>query len=218
MCPSSSILDCTGSPLTLTDGHVTSFTPWEWSPTEGHTCNASGLRGSVFSYSGPDATSAAANSVDSVTGNFHLMLTVGPGGYAGGGIAFDRCVNASAFSALRFSAWITGGNIAGCNYRVMLQTFEQRPSSQVPPGGCDQGLDGCFRFPSSPNLVLAPIPAPTTVLFSDFTTSATHANPVPGELVGLQWQLESGLPAADGGLQPGCTVEIRIDDIDFVVP
>jgi hypothetical protein len=47
-------------------------------------------------------------------------------------------------------------------------------------------------------------------------TGATHVNPIPGQLVGLQWQLESGMPTTEGGAQPICTAEVRIDDIAFV--
>jgi hypothetical protein len=37
------------------------------------------------------------------------------------------------------------------------------------------------------------------------------------QLVGIQWQVNSGAPAdPDGGMQAGCTVELRIDDIKFV--
>jgi hypothetical protein len=50
-------------------------------------------------------------------------------------------------------------------------------------------------------------------------TGATHTNPFQGQVVGLQWQIESDPPAdPDGGLQLACTVEIRIDEIDFVTP
>jgi hypothetical protein len=37
-----------------------------------------------------------------------------------------------------------------------------------------------------------------------------------GQIVGLQWQLESGAPLEDGGAQTACSVEVRIDDIDFI--
>jgi hypothetical protein len=56
-----------------------------------------------------------------------------------------------------------------------------------------------------------------TIPFSMFTTTATQMNPFAGQLVGLQWQFTSGAPAdPDGGVQPSCTAEIRIDDIAFV--
>jgi len=38
----------------------------------------------------------------------------------------------------------------------------------------------------------------------------THADPIPGQLVGLQWELDAG------AAQPACDVEVRIDDIDFI--
>jgi hypothetical protein len=214
-CPFDQTLDCTGGALTLTNGHVTTFSPEEWSPTDGRYCNASGLRGTVFSYSGPTADggniSSNAHGVDALAGNFRLTLMAGRGGYAGGGISFDRCVNASASNAIRFTAWLTSGDQRSCVFRVLLQTLEQRPSSQSPPGLCDPATMSCYGFPASPSVALTTTPTTFTVPFSSLTPLATHANPIPGQLVGLQWELDSA-----GAAQPACDVEVRIDDIDFL--
>ena len=220
-CPNEQTLDCTGSPLTLpaSNGAVTSFEPQEWSPMDGKYCDANGLRGSVFSYSGPTVDggniSSDAYGVDAPAGNFRLTLMAGPGGYAGGGISFDHCVNASAFNAFRFSAWIAGGDIGTCVFKSQLQTFEQRPVSQSPPGSCDDSAGSCFGFPTS-QITLGTSPQTFTIKFSDYLTSVAHTNAIPGELVGLQWQLESGPADPDGGAQTACSVEIRIDDVAFV--
>ena len=222
-CAADQSLNCSAA-VTLSGGHVTTFSPEEWSPTDGKYCNASGLRGSIFSYSGGGpataddggVVSSNAQGVDAPAGNFRLTLTAGPGGYAGGGISFDHCVSASSFNALRFSAWIASGDITGCNFKSQLQTFEQRPTNQSPPGSCDPDAGSCYNFPTAA-VTLGSTPTTFTIKFSDFATSATHANPIPGELVGLQWQLESAPPLdPDGGAQLPCSVEIRIDDIDFV--
>lgn len=188
--------------------------------TEGQYCNASGLRGAFFSYSGGPAppgnpTSSAANAVDAAAGNFRLSLTAGPGGYAGGGLSFRRCVNASAWNALRFTAWAASGDQASCTFKLLLQTFEQWPATQNPPGSCS-GTMSCYEFPTSPSITLTPTPTTFTVPFSALTAAATHAMPPPSEVVGLQWQLDSAAAAVDGGAQTACTVEVRIDDIDFV--
>jgi hypothetical protein len=225
-CPSDQTLNCAaGSALTLPDGEITDFGPMEWSPMDGKYCNASGLRGSIFSYSGGGPTSTddggvvSSNSqgVDAPAGNFRLSLTAGPGGYAGGGISFDRCVSASSFNALRFSAWIMSGDLTGCTFKSQLQTFEQRPTTQGPPGGCDPDAGSCYQFPASANLTLGTTPTTFTIKFSDYTSSFSHVNPIAGQLVGLQWQIESAPPAdPDGGAQLPCTAEIRLDDIQFV--
>ena len=221
VCPTDQTLDCTGAPQTLADGHVTNLSMREWNMTDGKYCNVSGLRGSVFSYSGPAPEdggapiSSHAHGVDAPAENFRLTLMAGPGGYAGGGISFDHCVNAASFNALRFSAWVSGGDLTGCTFHAYLQTFEQRPASPAPPGGCTAAT--CYSFPASPDLApLATTPTTFTVPFSMLTSSATHTNPIPGQIVGLQWQVNSGPAPEDGGIQPTCTVEIRIDDVDFV--
>jgi hypothetical protein len=41
-------------------------------------------------------------------------------------------------------------------------------------------------------------------------TRAMHAMPVPGQVIGVQWQLDAGVS------QAACSIEVRIDDIDFV--
>jgi hypothetical protein len=206
--------------ITLPDGHITDFSASEWSPMNGKYCDASGLQGSIFSYSGGPAvedggvTSANNQAVDAPAGNFHLTLTVGAGGYAGGGITFDGCVNASAFNALRFSAFLETGDVSGCTFKVQLRTFEQLPVTQ---GGCDPDAGAsCYRFPASADLPLAASATTFTVKFADMTTSATHVNPIPAQIVGLQWQLESRPAPDDGGVQPSCMGEVRIDDIGFV--
>jgi hypothetical protein len=218
-CPTDSVLNC-GAGVTLASGHVTNFSPEEWTPMDGKWCDASGLRGTVFSYSGPTVDggdiSSHDHAVDATAGNFRLSLMAGSTGYAGGGLQFDHCVNATGSNALRFTATLASGDLTGCNFKVQLVTFEQRPLTPLPAGGCDPAAGSCYGFPTSPALAVTSTATPFTVPFTSFTTNAAHAAPVPGQIVGLQWQLESGAPLTDGGAQPACTVEIRIDDVDFV--
>jgi len=189
----------------------------------GNYCNASGIHGSKFPYSKPAAadsdaaaTASATNDVDANAGNMKLVLTVGPGDYAGGGLAFDRCIDASAFTALRFTASIASGDLTGCPFVVQLQTFEQRPLTASPPGGCDPDAGSCYNLPSAA-VALTTTPTPFTIPFTDFTPAGVA--PAAGQIVALQWQLTSGSAPDDAGSpQPSCTAEIRIDDIDFVTP
>jgi len=209
-------LMCGASAITLSDGKVTDFGPADWSTTNGKWCDASGLQGSRFSYSGgPDGMSTNMNAVDTGMGNLLLTLTAGSAGYAGGGITFEGCVDVSTYNAISFTAFVSSGSVTGCNFKVQMRTFEQLPTSNNPPGGCDPDAGSCYGFPASPNLTLGSSAQTFTTKFADMT-GATHVNPIPGQLVGLQWQLESGMAATEGGAQPICTAEIRIDDIAFV--
>jgi hypothetical protein len=155
--------------------------------------------------------------VDAAAGNLRLSLTAGEGGYAGGGISFDRCVTAASGTGIRYTVWLASGDQANCTFKIQLQTFEQRPTNQAPPGGCDPDAGAsCFQFPASPSVTLTTAPQTITVPWGDFTTGATHATPFQGQIVGLQWQLESGASLTDGGPQTSCTIEVRLDDIDFI--
>jgi len=209
-------LTCGTSALTLTNGHVTNFSPQEYSPMDGRYCNASGLTGTTFQYVGPpNSGSSSGVGVDAPAGNLRLSLTAGPGGYAGGGIYFRRCVTVPASNAIRFNAWRASGDQRGCTFKLLLQTFEQWPTTQNPPGGCGSGTS-CYNFPASPNIALASTPTMVTVALGAFA-GGVHAMPIEGQIVGLQWQLDSPAPV-DAGAEAACTVEVRIDDIDFIGP
>jgi hypothetical protein len=156
--------------------------------------------------------------VDTAARNLKLTLGVAPGSYAGAGISFESCVDASAFNAFQFSASITSGSLDGCVWQVQLQTQDQRPTTQTSPTGgtCDATATTCYRFPAAINLAV-PTATPMTVTlpFADFTLNAEAT--MAKQVVGIQWQANSAAPLdPDGGTQLGCNVEIRIDDIKFV--
>lgn len=222
-CPNGGNLDCSMA-LTLGDGVVTDFSAMQWSGTLGKYCDSSGLRGSPFGFTGVmtgDAGQVYAGmaSVDTAARNLKLSFSVAPGSYAGGGISFDSCVNASSYNALQFTASTMSGSLDGCVWQVQLQTQDQRPTTQTSPTGgtCDNSTAGnCYRFPAAINLA-APgaTPMTVTVPFASFAQNAETT--MAKQVVGIQWQANSAPPVdRDGGSQLPCTVEIRIDDIKFV--
>jgi hypothetical protein len=217
-CATTMDLSCGAAALALPDGHVTNFGATEWSSMNGQYCNTDGLRGSIFGYSGGTAPldggpSSNGFGVDSNAGNFRLTLTAaGTMAYAGGGLAFFRCVDASAFNALRFTAFLASGDLTACNFVAQIRTFEQLP---MPMGGCDPDAGvSCYDYPSAPATLTSSVQT-ITLPFSSFTTSRTPMSPLAGQITGLQFQFTP--MGADGGEDPTpCTAEIRIDDVDFV--
>ncbi len=212
VCAASTTLDCTAAgALTLApDGVVTDFSAAQWSAGTATWCNADGLSGSIFSYGTmTTATFAAAVDTTAANPNLKLNLTVPTSGYAGGGILFNSCVNASAFTALSFSAVVTAGSLTNCTWFVQLQTQDQRPNTATNPGGgtCNPTTTTCYQSPSSPNLA-----APTTTgkTYSQAFTTFTGMTAIPADtqIVGIQWQV-------NGSTSGGCTVELRTDDIKF---
>jgi hypothetical protein len=74
----------------------------------------------------------------------------------------------------------------------------------------------CYSFPAAINLAVpTATPMTVTVPFASFTQNASAT--MAKQVVGIQWQANSAAPLdPDGGMQLGCNVEIRIDDIKFV--
>jgi len=212
MCSGSiAALNCAAPFIPPADGHITDFSMREWNGGSGKWCDPAGMHGSTFSFKGSGANDSSAIGVNTDDGSLRLTLTVSNGSYGGGGLAFEAgCVDASAFDGVQFSAAITSGSLTGCTYQLQLQTFEQRPLQQSPPGACDMNTASCYNFPAARNLA-APSTDPTaptlvTAHFSDF--SASNLMPGPQQIVGLQWQVN-----AAGGQ---CTVELRLDDVGFI--
>ena len=85
--------------------------------------------------------------VDATARNLKLNFAVTAGQYAGGGLIFDSCVNATTFNAVQFTAAITGGSLTGCAWQVQVQTQDQRASTATNPSG-GTCASNCYRFPA----------------------------------------------------------------------
>jgi hypothetical protein len=210
VCPLGGALDCSASgALKLPDGHVADFSSPEWNSTTATWCDADGLRGPVFAYSGA-SPSAATATVDTTAQNLKLNLTVGATGYAGGGLTFESCVNASSFTSVQFTAAITAGSLTGCTWQVALQTQDQRPTTDTNPTG-GTCASNCYRYPAVAGLTFPTATASTyRETFTLFTNPASSTISTPTQVTGIQWQVNSGSSGAGT-----CTVELRIDNIIF---
>jgi hypothetical protein len=213
-CPLGGVLDCSSAgALTLApDGLVTDFSAPQWNTSSGKWCDGDGLDGGVYAYAGTGSTSTAA--VDATARNLKLNFSVVAGNYAGGGVSFDSCVNASTagFTAVQFTAAITAGSLTGCVWQVQLQTQDQRATTATNPSG-GTCASNCYRFPAyavagTPSATPMPFVAP----FSGFNNPASSTIAAPTQVVGLQWQVNSGNSGTGT-----CTVELRIDDVKFIM-
>jgi len=199
-------------------GSLTDFSPTSWNNMGGKWCNSK-LTGSLFNYAGQSgsATGGATSTsmkptVDLAAQNLDFMAMVLPNGYAGFGMAFDSCADVSAFTGVKF---MLSGSTGGCDLQLQLQTLEQRPTDQSPPGTCDASMGSCFNFPAKTMLTLpasATDPAvPETIMFTDMVNWDPAKSPT--EIVGLQWQLTA--PGTGDAATNGCMVDMRIDDVAF---
>jgi len=177
------------SAVVPTNGQVTDFS--DWNATTSRWGSGTTLSGGIFTYAGSSATINAAK-VEGTPQGLHITGSVPSAGYGGGGLTFMSCVTAASFTQVQFSIY---GSASGCNLEMQIQTFDQRPTSQTPPGGCDQaGGATCYDFPVRAQItdVSSAIPASSprvvrTALSNFSNWSAANA----GQVVGLQWQLTS---------------------------
>ena len=213
VCPLGGVLDCSSAgALKLSDGDVTDFSAADWNGSTAMWCNADGLSGIVFAYSGASPSTATA-AVDTTAQNLKLNLTVGAMGYAGGGLTFNSCVNASSFTSVQFTAAITAGSLTGCSWQVQLQTQDQRDSTATNPSGgtCNATTTTCYRYPAVTGLTAPTATAGTyRETFTLFNNPSSSTISTPTQVTGVQWQVNSASSGAGT-----CTVELRIDSIIF---
>ena len=152
------------------------------------------MHGAIFSFKGNAPNDSNAISVNTDDGSLRLTLSVSSGSYGGGGVAFESgCLNASAFTGVQFTVAVASGSLTGCSYQLQLQTFEQRPTSQSPPGGCDILTTSCYGFPAATDLptpstditmpTLVSIPFGSFVGVGDARARADRRPAVAGQLV-----------------------------------
>jgi hypothetical protein len=192
--------------VTPTNGNITDFSDFD--TTSGKWGATSGLYGAIFDYTDGAATATMKAAVDPINKNLHFTGSLASGDYAGGGLSFNVCATVSTFSSILFTI---AGSAPGCDIALQLQTFDQRPTNQTPPGGCDP-TGSCWSFPNKGD-VAVPTATPaviTTPLSSLSNWSAADA----AQIVAIQFQF-SVPQVADGGTATTCAVDVTIDDVKF---
>jgi hypothetical protein len=179
-------------------GMVTDFS--DFNSTTGKWGNTSGLYGAVFSYGGLTQV------VDAAKQNFHVTGTLASGAYGGAGLSFYACADVSTFSSISFTL---AGSAPGCDLELQVQTFDQVPTTNTPPGGC---ASGCYGFPSKGRVA---VPSSTaTVVTTAFSALGNWTAADATEVVGIQFQFT--VPqVADGGTAISCPIDVTIDDVKF---
>jgi hypothetical protein len=126
--------------------------------------------------------------------------------YAGFGIFFDTCVDATlaAYSGVKFT--VSGSLSAGCSMQFAHNFSQDAYYVGDPKGSCTAGASQCYA--PSTALTVGAVPANVTVGFGE----VTGGNPITAvdatRLTGPQWQFN--VPPA------GCTADIVLDDVTFV--
>ena len=204
-------LNCS-SAVTPANGYVTDFS--DYNTATGTWGNTSGLYGTLFSDGALTAT------VDTTHGNLHITGTLAEGKIGNFGLSFNVCATVATFSSISFT--LAGSAPAGCGFGLEIQTYDQLPTTNNPPGGCVPG-PACERFPGRFN-VATPSTTPTVVtthfgsfVFGNFWSAANAA-----QVVGIQFQFENvplppPPPGFDGGTPSSgsCPVDVTIDDVTF---
>jgi hypothetical protein len=177
------------------DERITDFSIWDdgnWGDP-GTTLNGGSYKYGAAGYSLQMVVQSA---VLTVTG------TVPADGYAGFGLWFAPCVDASAYRGLSFRI---GGDAGGTLVVLQVQTSKNYPTAEEDDRGECTGTwdDGCAN-----NEVVIDVPAtPATVEveWGELSGGEPEDTVTASELLGLQWQFNCG--------EAACSFRITLDDI-----
>jgi hypothetical protein len=185
------------------NGSITDFTDWNATTNR---WGSGALTGNIYQYGGTSATMNSAK-VEGSPAGLHISGSIPASGYGGGGLTFSSCVTVASFTKVSFAIY---GSAAGCAIELQLQTYDQRPVDQTPPGGCkSDGGSACFGFPAKSQIVSLPsaVAAPGTSVSATLSTFTNWSTAAAGQIVGLQWQFTS-----TGGT---CTPNATVTNIKF---
>ena len=176
---------------------ITDFSSWT---TDGNWGTNTTLTGGSFTYPENSSLTLAVDAeVLSVTG------TVAATEYAGFGLWFGPCTDASAYSGVTFTI---GGDSGQSQVVLQLQTSQNYPiDTENDKGECEGSWsDGC----ASNQLVLEVPASPGTieVLWDELSGGVPIEGVDPTELLGIQWQFSCG--------DADCNVNITVDDVAFI--
>ena len=212
-------LDCQNpvTPQNGGEGGVTDFT--DYKASTGNWGSTTGLYGSIYAYHGPMGSSMSAV-VDTTTHALHVTGAVTMGDYGGAGLGFLDCANTQAYSQIQFTI---SGSSPGCDLELQIKTFDQTPTSQNPPGGCDQDAGTCYNYPVVKQVVVPT--SDTMTVTTPLTSVSPWSSQLAGQVVGLQWQFTgTNIPASDAGdgdggasdAAAGCPIDVSISGIKFL--
>jgi hypothetical protein len=177
-------------------------------PDAGGSTGAVEIGGDVYAYGGPATPQYAFRG-----GTFEIVenpSSTSATQYAGVGITFADCIDASAFSGVSFSI---GGSISGCAMSfaatISEDTYNDGTTDADPRGVCTLGPSGCY----SPKADLTGLTsAPQTLRFGwpAFIYGMPDQTSDPAKITGVEWSFE--IAAGPSGT---CAADVTIDDVSF---
>lgn len=182
--------------------NITDFASWssggEWQVDDS-------LSGGSFDYNGNSSTITATH--DAEAENMHIEAKVED--YAGFGLWFGPCSDASEFSGVQFT--ISGTISNGGTLDFQVQTSRNYPiDTENTKGECEGTFDDNCGFNTKSNVVVTETAEVVQVPWGDLVGGKPLASLDPTELLGIQWQFNCPSDAEEP-----CEVDVVIDDVTF---
>jgi len=172
------------------------------------------VSGGLFNY---PLGSPAAPTVSVAGGALHLVESADFGAavqYVGGGIYFNDCLDATAFSGVSFTI---SGSFSGCSVQYATGDVEHQDATIDP----NFATGSAGAYPPQSTITSGEVtttPQTLTMPFAGSTISGNPGTPLDkSKLVLLIWQftVPAGAPATTDAAPRGCIADITIDNLAF---
>lgn len=182
--------------------NITDFAAWtggDWQVDD------MSLSGGSFTYNGDGTTVTATH--DAAEENMHIEATVA--NYAGFGLWFGPCTDASAYEGIQFTISGAVGDSGSLDFQV--QTSRNYPiSTNDMKGECEGDFSSGCSFNTASAIEVTDTPETVQIPWADLTGGEPIATLDPTELLGIQWQFN-----CDSMAEEPCAVDVVIDDVSF---
>jgi hypothetical protein len=162
-------------------------------------------------YSGADSNGSSAPTASTSTGalvlSFNTGISTNMYPYAYYGLPFAACVDASAFTGVKFS--VSGSLSTGCT--IQFSTIDKEHNTVANNGTCT--ATSCYA--SAKGFTLSSTATDVTIKFADQTGGGTNPGAAvvdPTMITGIQWQVNP----VGGEAGSSCVGMVTIDNITFM--
>jgi hypothetical protein len=190
-------------------GLIADFSPADGGgPDAGGSTGAIEIGGNVYVYGGPATPQSAFRG-----GSFEIVENASSTSatqYAGVGITFSNCIDASAFSGVSFSI---GGSISGCamyfTATISEDTYNDGTTDSDPRGVCTLGPSDCYS-PKADLTGLTSASQTIRIAWPAFVYGMPDQTIDPAKITGVEWSFE--IAAGPSGT---CAADVTVDDVSF---
>jgi hypothetical protein len=169
------------------------------------------ISGGIVTYAAPKVAGLGSASYTTTGGTLNITVNAAPVSkpqFLGVVVAFDKCIDASAFTGVQFTI---SGSFSGCTLQYATSDVEHQDMTwRSGPAG---------SYPPHDRIAVDEMTATPRTIKAPFAVTDVQGSPAPRldstKLISTQWQFTVPVAAEGETDNPMCTASVTIDNVKF---